>query len=260
MFRTLLSIAIFCFIVTPSLSWAQQSGSDADSNQRDSQNVDSQSQAQRNALPSNTQRNRNQTNQTNGDAQAQTSVQGDDSTRQSNNRSNAWRYRWHNGEWWYWHPEQYWLIRRNGQWSRYDRNTYQSPTRSYVDTDRRRETNQANDNAYRNGRYNTGQGLTTGYRGEAGYRGEVADRYDAYGRPYFTPNDGNYDGRYRYSDGYYGRPYNNGLDYSGNQPYWNSTPSGRAGAGIGGAIGRAIGGDRGADVGANIGGAIGSDF
>lgn len=27
-----------------------------------------------------------------------------------------WRYKQHNGEWWYWTPEEKWLVNRNGQW------------------------------------------------------------------------------------------------------------------------------------------------
>lgn len=39
----------------------------------------------------------------------------------------AWRYRRHLGEWWYWGPDQQWLYWRAGQWQVYDRENYRPP-------------------------------------------------------------------------------------------------------------------------------------
>ncbi|QDU97699.1 hypothetical protein [Lignipirellula cremea] len=30
-----------------------------------------------------------------------------------------WRYRFHNGMWWYWMPNQYWAVHTQGEWHRY---------------------------------------------------------------------------------------------------------------------------------------------
>lgn len=30
-----------------------------------------------------------------------------------------WRYRWHEGQWWYWTPQERWMVHRNGSWTDY---------------------------------------------------------------------------------------------------------------------------------------------
>ncbi len=38
-----------------------------------------------------------------------------------------WRYKWHNGQWWYWSPDERWMIWDKNSWSVYDAATYQAP-------------------------------------------------------------------------------------------------------------------------------------
>jgi hypothetical protein len=38
-----------------------------------------------------------------------------------------WRYKWHNGQWWYWSPDERWMIWDKNSWSIYDPATYQPP-------------------------------------------------------------------------------------------------------------------------------------
>jgi hypothetical protein len=39
--------------------------------------------------------------------------------RRANPDGNRWRYRWHNGAWWYWTPANSWVIWRGGRWVPY---------------------------------------------------------------------------------------------------------------------------------------------
>jgi hypothetical protein len=36
------------------------------------------------------------------------------------NRPDQWRYRWENGRWWYWTPQNRWMWYNDGQWIDYD--------------------------------------------------------------------------------------------------------------------------------------------
>jgi hypothetical protein len=38
----------------------------------------------------------------------------------ANQSGDRWRYRWHNGAWWYWTPENRWIYSRGSQWFNYD--------------------------------------------------------------------------------------------------------------------------------------------
>lgn len=38
-----------------------------------------------------------------------------------------WRYKWHQGQWWYWSPEERWMIWDKNAWTPYDPATYQAP-------------------------------------------------------------------------------------------------------------------------------------
>jgi hypothetical protein len=38
-----------------------------------------------------------------------------------------WRYKWHNGQWWYWSPDERWMIWDKNSWTVYDPATYQAP-------------------------------------------------------------------------------------------------------------------------------------
>lgn len=39
--------------------------------------------------------------------------------RSTKNQRSSWRYRRHNGEWWYWSPQERWLYWRDGSWHVY---------------------------------------------------------------------------------------------------------------------------------------------
>jgi hypothetical protein len=78
--------------------------------------------------------------------------------RQANrdNDPNRWRFVLHNGEWWYWMPDNYWMYYRNNNWTRFDPYAYEPYSR------------------YR-----------TGYRGTLNYNNpDEAYFYDEYGRRY----------------------------------------------------------------------------
>jgi hypothetical protein len=38
--------------------------------------------------------------------------------------SDRWRFSLHNGEWWYWMPDNYWMYYRDNNWNRYDADTF----------------------------------------------------------------------------------------------------------------------------------------
>jgi hypothetical protein len=42
---------------------------------------------------------------------------------------NSWRYRWHDGKWWYWLPSERWVYWSNGAWVRYEPTEYVPPIR-----------------------------------------------------------------------------------------------------------------------------------
>jgi hypothetical protein len=147
----------------------------------------------------------------------------------------GWRYRIHNGEWWYWMPANYWMYYRGGRWIPYDAVVYRRPVivnrGPYYYRD-----------GYRYGNY-WGPGYSyyrPGYRYWDGYRYRPGYSY------YRGPGYG-YFGPYRYGYG----------QYAYRNPYYIRDPGVRAGANVGGAIGGAIGGRGGADVGARIGAGVG---
>lgn len=169
------------------------------------------------------------------DARASAGVAAGAQAAPPSDRNARWRFVRHNGEWWYWTPENHWMYHRDSQWSRYNPDTYVRVTPQ-------------------NRRYATG------------YRGPVEGRYyyDSYGRRYY--DDGRTDsydpyGRRAYREGVY---YDDGF-YGGNQQFYDgraydrrfNNPGFRRGANLGGAVGEAIGGDVGGAIGAEIGGAIG---
>ncbi len=38
-----------------------------------------------------------------------------------------WRYRFHNGQWWYWMPDNHWVYWHDNAWTRFDARTYVNP-------------------------------------------------------------------------------------------------------------------------------------
>jgi hypothetical protein len=141
---------------------------------------------------------------------------------------NRWRYRYHNGRWWYWQGD-----RGTGRWLYYNNNRW----------------------------YDRELGRFYEPRRYMGYRG-----YDPYDRrfdgPYYFDRDGRRywrdgDGRYQ-RDGYWNDRFWNDGYRSRYRSYWNDYGA-RRGATIGGAIGEAIGGPEGGSIGAGIGAEIGRD-
>jgi hypothetical protein len=43
----------------------------------------------------------------------------------NNDRNAPWRFTRHNGEWWYYTPQNQWMYHRNGQWNAYSANNFQ---------------------------------------------------------------------------------------------------------------------------------------
>jgi len=102
-----------------------------------------------------------------------------DNRQGSDNRGgdNQWRYKFHNGTWWYWLPENRWVYWNNGSWANYDAATYAAqPT------------------------YNTQPSYNSYNYDNGGYNGPYTSGYGGY--PY-------------YGRGYYGGGYYPGYGYGG---------------------------------------------
>jgi hypothetical protein len=161
----------------------------------------------------------------------------------ANDRGAQWRFRQHNGEWWYWTPQNTWMIHRNGNWIAYNPATYTVPQSFSVQQSYSQGYVQPgyvqpgySNRIYRgDGQYYSGRRYNSGYAPQ-GY-------YDGYGN------------QYRYDSGYRGG-YNSGYGTGYGGAYVD--PGYRAGANVGGAIGGAIGGNEGGNIGAAIGGALGA--
>jgi hypothetical protein len=161
-----------------------------------------------------------------------------------------WRYRMHNGEWWYWTPAGQWAFYRDGQWRDYDLATYTAPyyvRPSYGEAYFGDYTPYYGD-YYVNGRYVSAYGSYY----VPGYGTYYTPYYGTYYTPYygsfyyFSPNfggsynGGGYQSGYRgtsipyyyapaYSNYYYNRP-----GYPPNYYYGDFQP--KAGANVAGAI------------------------
>jgi len=159
----------------------------------------------------------------------------------SQQNNDQWRYKYHNNHWWYFQPDNSWVIYHSNNWVPYNTATYSNyypSTTSY------------------SGRYSAG--YAPGYN-QGGYYQGGPQRYNSYyrGDAGYGYNNG-YNG---YNNGYngYNNGYNNGYGY-GNRDlrYSDGSPGGNIGATIGGSIGRDAGGRQGGNIGAAIGGALGS--
>ncbi|HMO85358.1 MAG TPA: hypothetical protein PKC18_10610, partial [Lacipirellulaceae bacterium] len=167
------------------------------------------------------------------DAAAAAGAQGAATAGADADRNARWRFKQHNGEWWYWTPQNQWMYHRGGQWQNYDANNFTGP-RNFQQP-----------------------GRTWGQ-----YGGNVGPQYyGQYGRPRANPH-----ARYGYRNYSHGPGYQQGFQQGARYPYGTGyrglnqnfvDPGVRAGANVGGAIGGAIGGQQGAGVGSAIGGAIG---
>lgn len=135
----------------------------------------------------------------------------------------SWRYRWHDGHWWYWMPNKTWMIWEGARWTKYTE--YLS---RFDPASRRRGVGQPG------GQYYNGQ-HSSGYRGTA-----PQQRYYQEYRPVWSDDGYEYvpDNRpqgYDYWPGWRGGP---GFG-SYNSPLNSGTFQGGLGAGAGGGIGAA---------------------
>lgn len=197
--------------------------------------------------------------------QAEQGMQQSSDRSAADDRNARWRFKKHQGQWWYWHPDEYWMIHEQGRWTKWD-------------SQRRRWSDVAAGDAMRQ-RGNQGQPIYQGqtYQGQT-YRAQPMPQARQYGQDnrLYQPwnnqtwnnqpwsDNGRYQSGYRGPDTYYGGPvydrFGNriGTGYGvPNQPYYYGNPGGRIGAGVGGAVGGALGGNRGAAIGEAVGGALG---
>ena len=108
----------------------------------------------------------------------------------ANQSGDQWRYRWHNGTWWYWTSDNRWVYRSGNQWLNYEPATAAVPGARYS-SQPAYGYYQSSPNGYYPGpyRYSTGYGGYYGPAYQGGYYGPV------------------YQGGYYYGPGgYYGRP------------------------------------------------------
>ena len=141
-------------------------------------------------------------------AQAQVSI----TTQAQAAGENDWRYKYHNNQWWYYTPQQQWMVHDGNTWNAHNPAMVSSGSgRTY---------------------FQGGQNYQTPY--QSGYRGNTQYNNGYYNNGYY--NGGQYNGGQ-----YYGSPYNNGYgQYYGNG--YNGGYGGNIGTNIGGAIiGRALG-------------------
>jgi len=105
-----------------------------------------------------------------------------------NQRSDQWRYRWHNNNWWYWTPANRWVYRNGNEWVNYEPAVTAAPAVGYANQP---AYYQSSPNGYYPGpyRYSTGYGSYYGPVYQGGYSGPVYQNGYYYG-----------------SGGYYGQP------------------------------------------------------
>ena len=143
-------------------------------------------------------------------AQAQVSI----TTQAQATGENDWRYKYHNNQWWYYTPQQQWMVHDGNTWNAHNPAMVSSGSgRTY---------------------FQGGQNYQTPY--QSGYRGNT--QY----------NNGYYNNGY-YGNGYYGNGYYNGY---GNGYYGYGNRGANVGAAIGGALGGNRGANIGAAIGAGI--------
>jgi len=117
----------------------------------------------------------------------------------ANQSGDQWRYRWHNGAWWYWTSGNRWIYRNGNQWVNYEPAVAAAPDARYTGQPVYGYY-QSSPNGYYPGpyRYSTGYGGYYGPVYQGGYYGPV------YQGGYYGPVYQN--GYYYGSGGYYGQP------------------------------------------------------
>jgi hypothetical protein len=184
---------------------------------------------------------------------------------------NRWRYKFHQGTWWYWLPSNRWTFWTGDEWRPYSAGAFRDwqaanmprPTDSYgsryVDqlpysyTDGYEYPNSPQFRGYPYGYNNSPYGYESypyGYNNTYGYGNSPYGYNSGY-------RGGAYGNMYQQGQGGYGYGgYGNGGYGAGR---YQGDVGGRVGSSLGGAIGERIGGSAGGQIGAQIGGAIGSD-
>jgi hypothetical protein len=109
-------------------------------------------------------------------AENQAAVAANQNAQAGADRNARWRFRQHNGEWWYWTPQNTWMIHRGGNWIVYDPNTYTVP-----------QTYSSGGGYYVEPGYSNRQYYSRGYR--SGY----APRSYGYSQDYYDGGYGRYD-------------------------------------------------------------------
>lgn len=201
------------------------------------------------------------------------------------NRKAEWRFTEKDGQWWYYTPAGYWMYHRDGEWNKYDANSYTQPEMSHSHrSNHSNHSNQWNGNqsAQIRGSYQSQPAVSqrtnqANARYRSGFRGTDNQVYtDINGRQFRVDNNGRQifmgtnarvngtraglnngvsinDPRYQEAQ------LNNRGRLNSNLQYRDSRMQNddfRRGANIGGAIGDAVGGRTGGAIGAELGGAI----
>ena len=100
----------------------------------------------------------------------------------ANPSGDQWRYRLHNGTWWYWTPENRWIYRNGNDWVNYEPTPAVAPGPSSASQP---AYGYYGPNFY--GNYSTPYGYSTGYRGyynySPGYQGGYYGPGTYYGQP-----------------------------------------------------------------------------
>jgi len=105
-----------------------------------------------------------------------------------NPSGDQWRYRWHNGHWWYWTPENRWVYRNGNQWTSYPP-ALPVPPALLVAPDPSYASQPAYGNYAPNpyGYYSSPYGYSTGYGGYYNYSPGYQGGYYAPGPYYARP-------------------------------------------------------------------------
>lgn len=146
--------------------------------------------------------------------QQRSAIRAQDDGRQGGGRQadNRWRYKRHNGEWWYWTNDNRWLFWRDSRWNEYDPGTFQMPGNRAID---RNYVGDGGGVTYSDGgpAYSGGGAV---YSGGGAVYGDGMSYRGGGGRYYSTPRQRYWTG---YRGGYYGQPYNGGYYGRGGYGY-----------------------------------------
>ncbi len=107
-------------------------------------------------------------------------------------RDARWRFAQHNGDWWYYTPENSWMYQRDGQWNQFAQDSFQPNAQfsGQVAAGYRgvegQDQGQYDQGQYDQGQYDQGQYDQSGANGQNAQHAEL--RHDGYGRAYICEN------------------------------------------------------------------------